>query len=313
MNAVSSINNILLGVGLLALLAAGGCETERKETPTKGSVTVAVSESIAPVMEIERRKFEELYPDAHVAFVTGTTRGMMTRFFNDTIRVIASARPFDAEERAVAKQHNITIGEYRVAIDAIAILVNDANPVTQLRTTQLDSLLRGVTTKWKDAGGSSAAVALCLPDPNSANFEVVGAKVLHGGRYATPAKVAATTREMLDYVERTPNALGMAGIAWLGEKGEHVRVLELMDPFAPDSLGIAGQYFGPHQAHIYRGYYPLTRDVYIYSRTDNYGPAAGFLSFVASAPGQKIILNTGLVPATMPIRLVELTRKGESQ
>jgi phosphate transport system substrate-binding protein len=37
--------------------------------------------------------------------------------------------------------------------------------------------------------------------------------------------------------------------------------------------------------------------------------AAGFLAFVASAPGQKILLNAGLVPATMPVRLVQITQE----
>ena len=312
MNAVSG-NKIILVFALATLLGgAAGCDEERRETPTKGYVTVAVSESVQPVMELERRKFEEIYPQAHVTFVTGTTRAMMARFFNDTIKVIISARPFDPEERAVAEHAKMTIGEYKVAIDAVAIIVNDRNSVTQLRTTQLDSIFRGVTTRWKDVGGPNAPIELCLPDPNSANFEVVGMKVLHGARYAKPAKLAADSPGMLDLVSKMPNAIGMVGVNWLQAKKENVRVLELMDPAAPDSLDIKGQYFGPHPAHVYRGYYPIPRDVYIYSRTDNYGPAAGFLSFVASAPGQKIIVNNGLVPATMPVRLVELTRKGET-
>ena len=61
--------------------------------------------------------------------------------------------------------------------------------------------------------------------------------------------------------------------------------------------------------NIYQQYYPLTRDIYIYTRADNYGVAAGFSAFITSAPGQKIVMSSGLVPATMPVRLVQTTSK----
>jgi len=86
-----------------------------------------------------------------------------------------------------------------------------------------------------------------------------------------------------------------------------VRILELSDPQAPDSLGTRGNYYAPYQAYVYQGYYPIPREIYIYSTADNYGVAAGFTSFITSGPGQKIVLQSGLVPATMPVRLVETT------
>jgi hypothetical protein len=45
----------------------------------------------------------------------------------------------------------------------------------------------------------------------------------------------------------------------------------------------------------------------MYSRDVNPDVSVGFISFVSSAPGQKIVLNNGLVPVTMPVRLVQLT------
>src|SRR5437762_5267133 len=128
---------------LILVLCLAGCDTERKETPTKGHVTVVVSESVAPLIEQEQRKFEELYPDAHVHTITATAREAITRLFNDTIKVIVSSRPFNEEERDFIKRANIPMGTYKIAIDGIAILVNADNPITQLRFSQLDSIYRG--------------------------------------------------------------------------------------------------------------------------------------------------------------------------
>ena len=43
---------------VLAILALAGCQEERKETPTKGHVTVIASESVSPLIKAEKLKFE---------------------------------------------------------------------------------------------------------------------------------------------------------------------------------------------------------------------------------------------------------------
>lgn len=291
-----------------------GCQAERSETPTKGRVTVVVSESVFPVMKKEEQTFEELYPDAHVELQVASAREAIARLFNDSITVIVSSRPLNAEEREVQKRTNLLLAEYKIALDGIAVIVNVSNSLTQLRTTQLDSILSGRITTWNKAGSDfTSKIELCLPSRNAGTFEVMVTKLMKGtDTVATPAAVARSSQEMIDYVIEHPGAIGFVGTNWLNENKDKVIVLELANPDAPDSLGTRGKYFSPHQAYIYQRYYPLTRIIYIYSRADNYGVGAGFTTFITSAPGQKIIQNNGLVPATMPVRLVELTNKNLS-
>jgi phosphate transport system substrate-binding protein len=293
-----------------------GCTEERKETTTKGSVNIAVDETVAPLFVQEKDTFESLYTDAKVRLDTAQAREAMVRFFNvETTKVIVSGRPMNDEEHAVAKRANMTFGEYKVAINAIAVITNLENHLTQLRTTQLDSVLRGLITTWDvlGSGKQRLPIAICLPNQNSATFEVLNLKISHGEKFTPPSHIAATTPEVFRYVMDHENSIGFASANWLKYYKEKVNVLELCDPAAPDSLDIKGQYFSPHQAYIYQKYYPLTADVFIYSKADIYNVGAGFTSFVTSAPGQKIVLNSGLVPATMPIRLVQLNQKGSQQ
>jgi phosphate transport system substrate-binding protein len=306
---------ILWCVAVSAMLF-GGCFKERKETPTKGYTSILVGESVAPVMQQEKEKFEELYREASIHLSVMPSREALVKFFNEeTTKVVVVSRSLNDEERMIAKRDKLVFQEHKIAVDAVAIIVNTENPVTKLRTTELDSILRGFITTWKPFGWrkSNAAIEICLPNQNSSTFEVVQTKVLHGHPFGTIAKMVNSSTEMIQYVTTHSNALGMVGLVWLSQYRDTVKVLELSDPSAPDSLRIAGQYFAPFQAHVYRRYYPLTREVYIYSKADNYSVAAGFITFVASAPGQKIILNSGMVPATMPIRLVEITKKELTQ
>ena len=204
----------------------------------------------------------------------------------------------------------------RAAIDAVAIITNLENPVTRLRTTELDSIFEGTVTRWEQLEGErklTGHIEICLPSKNEGTYEVTASIILQGKEFTQPALQAESSPAMLQFVTNHTFGIGMVGLNWLSQNQnkDKVRVLELADPNAPDSLGTRGLYFSPHQAYVYRRNYPLTHDVMIYSRSDVYNVGAGFLTFVTSAPGQKIILNEGLVPATMPVRLVQLTTKDQ--
>ena len=62
----------------------------------------------------------------------------------------------------------------------------------------------------------------------------------------------------------------------------------------------------PLPAYLALGDYPLTRNVYAVL-TDYSGTLlAGYYHFMAGDKGQRIILKAGLVPATRPIRLIQV-------
>jgi len=313
----NSIRRTAVGfLGLLTLLILG-CQGERRETPTKGSVSVLVAESISPMMEAEQKQFEELYPDAHVHLRTTTAREAIAELFNDSISIVASSRPLNAEEREVATKANLKIQEYKIAYDGVGVIVNNGNPVTKLRTTQLDSMFSGAVRDWRGVAGRQfgGPIGLCFPDVNTGTFETFAMTILHGGKAAAPEKLVMNSAEMIAYVAANVRSIGIVGAGWLGvdENKNKVKVLALNDPNAPDSLGTRSDYYSPHQAYLYQRYYPLTTDVYILSRADGYGVAAGFTAFITSAPGQKIVVQCGLAPATMPVRLVELTHRSITQ
>jgi phosphate transport system substrate-binding protein len=307
------LNNIFLPIFGVILLLSGGCQGERKETPTKGRITIVTAESVAPVIQAEKAKFEELYPDAHVDLLVSTTREAIARFFDDSIKAIVTSRAFNDEERQIAKKANMEFIEYKIAVDGIAILVNSHNTLTRLRTTQLDSIYSGKIQRWSELGktGVDGPINICLPSRNSGTYEVVQRKILGGRNFAAQAFTASSSPAMIRRVADDPLALGMSGMNWIPDSIKGVQLLEINDPNAPDSLGTRKEYYKPYQAYVYQHYYPLTREIYIYSRTDAFSVGNGFTAFITSAPGQSIILKSGLVPATMPVRLVSLTNKGQ--
>jgi hypothetical protein len=65
----------------------------------------------------------------------------------------------------------------------------------------------------------------------------------------------------------------------------------------------------PHQAYIANKLYPLCRSVYMINRQTRAGLGTGFVSFVAGEKGQRMMKLAGLVPATMQVRLIQITNK----
>jgi phosphate transport system substrate-binding protein len=67
--------------------------------------------------------------------------------------------------------------------------------------------------------------------------------------------------------------------------------------------------YQPFAAWIATGDYPMTRDVYIITSDIHGGLPSGFMNFVGGDRGQRIILKSGMLPATRPLRLVQVNTK----
>jgi phosphate transport system substrate-binding protein len=66
-----------------------------------------------------------------------------------------------------------------------------------------------------------------------------------------------------------------------------------------------GNYYRPQQGFIYDRSYPFVREIYLISRENFTGLGFWIYKQFATEQGQRIVLKSGLVPATMPIRLVQ--------
>ena len=115
----------------------------------------------------------------------------------------------------------------------------------------------------------------------------------------------------VDYVEKNPSALGIIGVNWISDGDDpsakyflkQVRTLAIK---APDTAKYGyNDFYRPYQAYIATHEYYFWRRLYIIMRESRAGLGTGFASFVAGDKGQRIILKSGLVPATAPVRLVQ--------
>lgn len=135
---------------------------------------------------------------------------------------------------------------------------------------------------------------------------------------------AGGDREVINYVNAHPEAIGCMGVNWISDSDDPlqmrfksgIRVAALM----PDSVeqllekepGLHEEdYFQPLQAYLAQGFYPLTREVWVCSREARSGLGTGFTAWLSSDKGQRVVLKAGLLPATMPIRVVKIKKDND--
>jgi len=115
---------------------------------------------------------------------------------------------------------------------------------------------------------------------------------------------------LIDFVSKTPNAIGVIGVNWLGNHKDttnltfknDVRVMAV----SSEPVATVENSYKPFQAYLFYGYYPLTRNIYILLNDPRGSLPSGLCTFLTSERGQRIILKSGLVPATQPLRIVHI-------
>lgn len=137
-----------------------------------------------------------------------------------------------------------------------------------------------------------------------------------------------SARDVFDAVTSRPNALGIVGVSWVSAdmdgtviSREEMRARSTandttMLEFNPaiKVMAVAGdgsvQAYKPYQAYIFDGRYPLFRSVYMITTTVGGTLNNAFYSFVTGMQGQKVIQLTGVLPAIVQPRMVNVSTAG---
>ena len=301
-------------VGLCLAVAGTGCgrKTE-EETATKGRLSVCVSEAHLELFQREAEQFNSLYKEAAVSVFGASTREAIVNLLNDSVPMIVTDRALNAEEQAVVKKEKMDLQEVAIAKDALAIVVSRLNGTGTFSMEFLREVLTRTVSDWGQVPGSGLVgpIELVLTDRNSGAYELMKEHFLGLTEDLPVAVVLRSQREVLEYVAGHPQALGIVSAACY--KSPSVAAVTADSSGTVKTLAFAGvdstgqqATHRLHQANIHLGRYPLGYEIYVYFRKDS-NLAIGFAGFVAGAEGQKIVLDWGLVPVTMPVRIVTLT------
>jgi phosphate transport system substrate-binding protein len=281
-----------------------GCYEEQKESTTKGNLLINIDESIAPVMNDVVIEFEKLYTEAKIGKEVVSAREAIANLINEKVGLILISRELNKEERDAFDRYGVKIYSYNIARDGLVLFVNKENSLRQIDLEDLRKIITGEIENWKDVKTSSVSgkIQVFGEDRNSGSYVYMKNNVLKGEEFNKSFYPCSTSSQVIENVSKSPGSIGWVGLSWKPGENKSVRILEVA---AFDSTSIVQNYFEPHQAHIHRRYYPLTRNLYVYSRDmGSSNVSAGLVAYLTHE-GQKVILNKGLVPAVYPVRLIQ--------
>jgi len=282
-----------------------------KETSTRGDIKIAVDEAYKLLADSEIAVFESIYKYANITPLSGSEDSVLKLFMADSVRLMITSRKLTANEEAYLKDQLIIPRTTQIAWDAIAFVVNMENPDNKIRYNTVVDMFNGKVSTWKQINPQSGLgdIEVVFDNQGSSNIRTVMAKF---GISSLPEYCfsAGSNPAVIDYVENHPEALGIISVNWVSDPDDSITHAFLkrvkVVGITPEVYSEGPDFFTPHPAYIADKSYPFIREVYAISRESITGLGKGFISFVAADKGQRIVLKMGMVPATMPIRLVQI-------
>lgn len=304
-------------IGLCALGILASCNRKpkdgRTDTYTSGVIEIAADESFQPIVQEEVDVFEGIFPLAGIVPRYTTEVDAINLLLKDSVRLAITTRTLTAEEMNSFHSRKFYPREIKLATDGLALIVNRQNPDTLISVRDIRRILTGEVKNWKEVYPDShlKEIRVVFDNPNSSTVRFATDSICGGKPLSTTeVKALRTNQQVIDYVAQTPGAMGVIGVNWLGNRSDTTN-LSFRDEIkvvsvSAEEVATSENSFKPYQAYPYYGDYPLTRSIYILLNDPRNSLPWGFASFLTSDRGQRIILKSGLVPATQPVRIVDV-------
>ena len=303
-----NLSYITVGLLTASLALLGSCgprksKDGRTDTYSSGVISFASDESFSPIIEEEREVFEFTYKNAKVKPIYTNETEAVNMLMKGKICLVITSRDYSKKERKNLEDRTFMPRAIKIAYDGLALIVNKANTDTCITVKDFKKILAGKVTKWSDIypnnkkgdievvfdTQSSSAINWCVDSFNG------GKAIANPNVYAAKNSV-----EVINYVEKTPNAIGIIGSNWLNDKRDTTNTtfnknITVMKVSKKDKAEPSNSW-RPYQYYILNGNYPLIRTIYALLNDPINGLPWGFANFIASPKGQMIIFKSGLLP-----------------
>ena len=254
--------------------AAAGSTASSTAAALSGNVATGGSTSMKNVIAALTEGFAEVEPGVTVSYdPTGSGAGI-TGATDKTLDIGLSSRALKDDEKADVEGTTI-------ALDGIAIIVNNASKVEDLTVDQLKQMFTGEITNWSEVGGDDGEIVLIGREAGSGTrdgFESI-VDVKDSCKYA---QELTATGAVISAVEANPLAIGYASLSAVGDTVKMVTVggVECSEETVKD-----GSY------EVQRPFVFVTNKSVALSEQ-----AQAFFDFATSADAADLIRTAGAVP-----------------
>jgi len=302
---------ILAGLMLAFLVSCQNGPKVPDESPTRGDIRIISDESFQPLIDAEIYTFTSLYTNAKVKASYKPEVDVINDFMNDSVKVIVTSRKLTEDQIQYLRDTLVIARTITFAYDALALVTNKNNKDTILKYNTIKNIFLGEVSTWKEVNPKSKLGEIKVVFDNTKSGNIRYFKELFEMKTGLPFNFYSVNNnaEVVDFVSRNPEAIGIISVNWISDKDDSlsmsfvkkINVVGVSRPLMGDR-----SYYRPQQGFIYTKEYPFVREIYLISRETFKGLGSGFIQWATAEQGQRIVQKSGLVPATMPVRIVQI-------
>lgn len=301
MNRRLVVLSAVLALGLYSLSGCGRPQQQQQEPPVTtgapqpggGNIRQVGSTTLLPLAERWRVEYNRINPSISIAISGGGSGTGIKALISRSAEIADSSREIKPEEIKEAEAAGIKPVEHIVAYDGIAVIVNAANPLTQISVDKLSDLYTGKVKTWDEAGAKGLGkVQLVNRDTASGTYEAFKELVVTlGGKdktrdYAADALNQTSNQAILAMVGQSKGAIGYVGLGYVDDT---VKVLKVIPVGGKEAVA-------PSVETILSGQYAISRPLYCYTNGEATGDLKAYLDYMKSDQGQAIVTEIGFVP-----------------
>ncbi len=288
-----SLKNFLLAAIIpLFLLAACTSQAAEDSSASANYIENKGSDTMVNLALSWAETYQAAYPETRISVSGGGSGTGIAALINGTVSIANASRVITTEEVENALAKNIVPVEHVVARDAIAVIVNPENPVSELTLQQLSDIYSGKINNWSEVGGEDRPIVRLSRETNSGTHVYFLETVLRLGEednttlFSTDTLLLPSSEGITAEVSDNPNAIGYDGLGYV--------VPEVKTLAVAAAQGQA--YVLPSAESVNDGSYPIARDLYMYTSGEPQGVIKEYLEWIYSSEAQQIVSDLGFVP-----------------
>ena len=250
------------------------------------------SDTVLPVSQEAAETYMAAHPGGRVTVTGGGSGVGISALLDGTTDIAMASRSIKFSERMKLKKGGKQLREAVVAYDALAVVVNPGNPVTNLTRQQLEDIFRGKVTNWsqvRDAvtgkRGEDLKIIVYSRETSSGTYEFFKTSVLGEKNYMAGVLSMPATGAVIQSVSQTRGAIGYVGMAYVNKRVKALKVSYDGKNFVYPSMATGRNHT-----------YPIIRELYYYYTADKERVVKPFISYLLSDAGQRIVMKSGYVP-----------------
>ncbi|MBI3162335.1 MAG: phosphate ABC transporter substrate-binding protein [Chloroflexi bacterium] len=283
---------ILLLLFSLVIVSCGSTQSSSSPNSPARYIENKGSDTIVNLALAWAEKYQGDHPDVRISVTGGGSGTGIAALINGTVGIANASRRIKDEEIAEAQSKGIDPVEHIIARDAIAVIVNPGNPVSELTLKQISDIYSGKYTNWSEVGGEDRPIVRLSRETNSGTHVYFLETVLRLGNkedktlFSMDTLLLPSSEGIISEVRNNPNAIGYDGLGYVPDDLKMIAIAK--------EDGVS--YVLPSIETVNDKSYPIARDLYMYTDGEPTGFIKDYLDWILSEEAQWIVAELGFVP-----------------